>query len=191
MSDLQVCINRIEYASIPVKRSQSSQKASWLKIRNQLIENPPVQVQFLEQLGNHWHCTALLRFSLGDTWMWSWEVALILTYTTEIILGKNFRNQNKETNSRIFIEYMRDDIALKSFWNTVAWKCNNIKFLSSFMALSWCLNWRSLTFVIKRKFQYAVKCHWLPWLLQKLAQVGFSTCWIQLCSLILSSTTAM
>ena len=51
-----------------------------------------------------------------------------------------------------------------------------------------CLS-KSHALVIKRKLHYAVKRHWLSRLLRKIAQGGFSTCWIQICHQIGSLTT--
>ena len=51
-----------------------------------------------------------------------------IKYTTGIILGSNFRYQNKEINYRILIKYATDDIAWKLFRNNVTLKENKIQF---------------------------------------------------------------
>ena len=81
---------------------------------------------------------------------------------------------------------MRVDIAEEFFRKNVKIKKNIIQFLYT---VQWCLGQNSLAHVIKRKSQYAVKRHCWPWLIQKFAQGGFSTCWIQAGSQICSLTT--
>ena len=64
---------------------------------------------------------------LDDTCEWFWDAAPIITYTTRVILGSNFRYQNLETNYRILIKCARDYIALKLFRNNVTMKENKIQ----------------------------------------------------------------
>ena len=62
---------------LPVKRSQSSQKASWLQIRNQRIEKPPcVQVQYFGAVGQ-----PLTFHSIISIFAW-WHVNVIVRGST-------------------------------------------------------------------------------------------------------------
>ena len=70
---------------------------------------------------------------LDDIWMWFWEAALTIIYTTGGILDSNFWYQNKEINYRILIKYARDDIAWKLFRNNVTMKENKIQIFKSLM----------------------------------------------------------
>ena len=90
-----------------------------------------------------------------------------------IVLCSNLWYQDKDINYRVLINYVRDDIT-NEFFCDIKWKWKK---------------WKSLAHVIKRKTQYAVKCHWLPRLIQKFAKGMFSTCWIQICHQIWSLTT--
>ena len=83
--------------------------------------------KFLEQLGQLVAFDSILQFLLDDTCMWFCEAAPIITYTTGVILGSNFRYQNKEINYRILIKYGRDDITCKLFRNNVTMKENKIQ----------------------------------------------------------------
>ena len=78
-----------------------------------------------------------------------------------MILGSSFRYQDKEISYRIFIKYVRGDIAWKFFRNNVKMKENKIQIFY----IECNSNWKSLAHVIKQNSKYAVKRRWLPQLL--------------------------
>ena len=56
-----------------------------------------------------------------------WEAAPLITYTTAVILGSNFRYQNQKINYRLLIKCERDDIAWKISKKNVTMKENKIQ----------------------------------------------------------------
>ena len=115
--------------------------------------------------------------------MWFWEAAPIITYTTGVILGSNFRYQNQEINYRV------REMIRKLFEIMQQWKENKIQNFYTQFNGAWIENHLHVAHVIKLKSQYAVKRHWLPQLLQKYTQGGVSACWFQICHQICSLTT--
>ena len=81
----------------------------------------------MELLGQSLAFDSILLISLDDTWVWFWEAAPIITYTTGVILGSNFRYRNLEINYRILIKCARDDIARTLFRKNVSMKENKLQ----------------------------------------------------------------
>ena len=59
--------------------------------------------------------------------MWFWEAAPIITYTTGVILGSNFRYQIQEVNYRMLIKCARENILHRNLFEIMS-QWNKIKF---------------------------------------------------------------
>ena len=114
---------------------------------------------------------------LVDTCVWFWEAAPIITYTTGVILGSNFRYQNLEINCRILIKCARDDIARKLFRKIVTMKENKIQNFCIQFNRAWIENHLHVSSSNNRN------------MLSNATGWGFSACWIQIYNQICSLTT--